>query len=180
MGENFKIFKCNHCFVLPCFSVAAGRIAPIACVFGEQYEKPNWIETDKYEIAEKKKVVPDIPEVPPIPRSKEDDLRDYGEAFEVKKPDGTFKRVSPENIRVFKTRQEARDFLDNHIKPRKTPNCAVCRWRLKPFRGEIKDFPELNKAMNDYAICDAQAGRSVQNVYNNAECKALFEPAEDK
>ena len=46
----------------------------------------------------------------------------------------------------------------------KTPNCQLCKWR------------EVNNTMIGFVShCGAIAGRSLDNVYNNEQCQALYE-----
>ena len=187
MGGKIKVWRCDVCFTTPCLQAQNFGI-PLTCLLGVDYNEPVWKETGDFEIMGKESNVPDIPEVPPIPEKLEDfpdgalkkgienliDERLEKEADEIAKRFG-LKRSGDE--------KELDDFFEKLqvvAELKQTPNCAVCRWRLKPFTGNIKDFEQLNKAMNDYAVCDAQAGRSVQKVYNTEECKALFEPVEEK
>ena len=59
--------------------------------------------------------------------------------------------------------------LDNEGCEHNIPNCAICRWMLSmPYA-----------IIGSRFICAAQAGKPAESVYNNDECKLLFELKED-
>jgi hypothetical protein len=76
-------------------------------------------------------------------------------------------------VHVFDSCEDAREFIKNRVEPRKTPNCAVCRWKVFKKPELINDEPITYITEG---ICSAIGYMPCRDCYNTDECKALFEP----
>jgi hypothetical protein len=169
MANKIQVWKCDDCDSFCKISVYDDN-EPFRCVYKENDGlEVNWQPTDEYEIKKKKGGIPDIPNVPPIPLPRkisgdvvtiEMMFKSVSESF-----DNLTKKIKEDSLRI---KELINKSLSDGIKPDKpwprnedAPNCAVCRWKHSAV-----------------FICNAQAKNWCDQVYNNDECKTLFEPRE--